>query len=181
MILSLMTSGFCSNKNAITRILVKMTGKDKGLNKLISPYDRKYDEVALEMTGLSKSILSEDGVSIKDGLFDLKKFIFDNCGAQEVNKPLLMGYKIIDFDISFLRDLGLDVGELFKNKILDLYHVVFGLDDIGFFKNKKIILKNHKLQTVCSELDISTDTDGAFDKIKAIEGLYEWLKNNVNK
>ena len=180
MILSLMTSGFSPEKNAITRILAEIIGEGKVFDKLISPYNKEYDKVALEVNGLSQSILSKNGVSLKNGLFELGKFIFYSCGARHTNKPLLMGYKIIDFDIAFLKEADFDINEFFKFKILDLYHVVFGLDDIGFFRERGIILKDHKLNSVCRELGIFTDTNGVFDKIKAIEGLYEWLKNNAN-
>ncbi len=175
-----MTSGFSPEDNAITRILVKVDGEDEEFNELISPYEKEYEKIALDVTGLSRSILFRDGVSLEDGLFGLRRFIFERCGEKYSNKPLLMGYKILDFDISFLKGAGFDVNELFKFKMLDLFHVVFGLDEIGFFKKKGIVLKNHRLPSVCFALGISAEKDGVFDKVKAIEGLYEWLRNEVN-
>lgn len=179
MILSLMTSGFSPSKNAITRILVKVDGKETQFNELVSPYEKEYDSEAMEVTDLSRDVLFSHGVSLKDALFGLRRFIFENCGDKDSNKPLLMGYKILDFDIPFLEEASFDVGELFKFKILDLYHLVYGLDTIGFFAKKGIILKNHRLVNVCSALGVEAESDEAFDKVKAIEGLYGWLREEI--
>jgi len=180
MILSLMTSGFNPEKNAITKISIKVDGKEDGFNELICPYEKDYDKAAVNVTGLNRDILFRDGISLKDALAGLQRFIFYKCGAEHSNKPLLMGYRVIDFDIPFLQEAGFDVDEFFKFKILDLYHLIFGLDNIGFFQKKEIVLKNHQLTNVCDQLGIPTQFNGKFDKIMAIEGLYKWLKKEVN-
>lgn len=178
-VVSLMTSGFDSRKNAITKISAKVSGGSDFFEEFILPYNREYESEAFDVSGIDSGVLMERGVSLGDGLFGLRKFIFDNCGSHGDNKPLLMGYKIIDFDVEFLREASFDVEELFRFKILDLFHVVFGLDNVGFFRKRGVILKNHQLQNVCLELGISCKKDGVFDKISAIEGLYCWLEKEL--
>lgn len=178
-ILSLMTSGFSAEKNAITRIMAKVIGEDRKFDNYILPYNKEYEGKAFEKSGLDQGILCEKGVLLETGLFGFRKFIFDISGSLHENKPLLIGYNNVEFDISFLENSGFDVKELVKFKILDLYPFVVGLDYMGFFKNREIVLKNHKLKTVCEEIGIFGGKE--FDKIEAIEKLYDWISKELGK
>ncbi|MGI6689157.1 MAG: type I-E CRISPR-associated endoribonuclease Cas2e [Christensenellales bacterium] len=129
-VIDIETDGLDENKNVIIELgAVRIDGQNRSeLNRLIR-YDKKLPETITQLTGITESMLKEEGVPLSDALEDLLSFIGDD---------MLVGYGV-DFDIRFInRALEKSNRAKLKNQYYDLRRYV---------KKEKMFLKDYKLRT----------------------------------
>jgi len=104
------------------------------------------------------------------------EMVVDTCSVSEVldsfisfaEGNILIGHNI-NFDINFLYDhCVVHLGHDFKNDFIDI---------MGLLRKKQILVKNHKLMTLCEKCAIqNTNTHRALSDCLATNNLYQYLK-----
>jgi len=113
----------------------------------IKPYPAIYDSKALEITGLTKEKLKENGISIVSAAERITTFLKENDFGK--NKPTLVGQNIINFDLAFFENLfTLCSDDLYKHFNTKVF------DTLDFAHLKYNELNNYKLPTLCTKMDI---------------------------
>lgn len=181
LIYDLETGGLDSKLCAITQFagIVIDPESYKILDELsfyVLPYEKRYEEQALKVTGISIAKLKKEGVELKDGLIAIKKFVEKNSVTKgEKGIPIAVGHNLV-FDIRFLR-------ESFKEIGLN-YDDVFGLyfEDTMMMAKKYLKEKNqsYSLSTVCKTLGVNIEgAHNALVDVKATSEVFKYFSDSL--
>ncbi|MGI6578682.1 MAG: type I-E CRISPR-associated endoribonuclease Cas2e [Saccharofermentanales bacterium] len=136
-VIDIETDGLDESENTIIELgAVKIAGEKRTEFSRLVCYEKKLPDSIMELTGITESILREEGIPLDEALDEFLNFISDG---------ILVGYGI-DFDIRFI-DKAL---ERFRRPKLDnLYY-----DLMRYVKKEKMFLRDYKLETVLGSYGI---------------------------
>lgn len=160
-VIDIETDGLDYSINQIIEIgAVKIKESEPTYFHRLIEYDKELPTEIVELTGITKELLIEEGKSLKGSLLEFMEFIeeFD-----------IVGYGV-DFDLSFLNKSLQEFGlAKISNKNYNL---------IQYVKREKMLIKNYKLKTVLASYGL-----GDYVPHRALEDakiIYE-LSSKVNK
>lgn len=136
-VIDIETDGLDEHENAIIELgAVRINGGETNdFNRLVC-HGKELPETIIKLTGITESMLKEEGVPLGTALEDLLVFIGDD---------ILIGYGV-DFDIRFINKALEKSGRpKLKNQYYDLMRYV---------KKEKMFLRDYKLRTVLAAYGI---------------------------
>lgn len=136
-ILDIETDGLDENVNTIIELgAVKVDGETRNEFHRLIRCEQSLPASITELTGITESMLMEEGVFLDDALDDLLNFIGDD---------ILVGYRV-DFDIRFINKA---LEKFNRPKLTNLQH-----DLMRYVKKEKMFLKDYKLKTALAAYGI---------------------------
>lgn len=160
-VLDIETDGFDENVNTIIELgAVKVDGETRNEFHRLIRYEQSLPPSIKELTGITESMLTEEGVFLDDALNDLLNFIGDD---------ILVGYRV-DFDIRFINKA---LENLNRPKLTNSQH-----DLMRYVKLEKMFLTDYKLKTALTAYGIVEEVPHRALKDAR---LIARLANKVNK
>lgn len=136
-VLDIETDGLDENVNTIIELgAVKVDGETRNEFHRLIRCEQSLPASITELTGITESMLMEEGVFLDDALDDLLNFIGDD---------ILVGYRV-DFDIRFINKA---LEKFNRPKLTNLQH-----DLMRYVKKEKMFLKDYKLKTALAAYGI---------------------------
>lgn len=136
-VLDIETDGLDENVNTIIEMgAVKVDGENRNEFHRLIRYEQSLPASITELTGITESMLMEEGVFLDDALNDLLNFIGDD---------LIVGYRV-DFDIRFINKA---LENLNRPKLTNLQQ-----DLMRYVKKEKMFLNDYKLKTALAAYGI---------------------------
>ncbi len=136
-VLDIETDGLDENVNTIIELgAVKVDGEKRNEFHRLIRCEQSLPASITELTGITESMLMEEGVFLDDALDDLLNFIGDD---------ILVGYRV-DFDIRFINKA---LEKFNRPKLTNLQH-----DLMRYVKKEKMFLKDYKLKTALAAYGI---------------------------
>lgn len=136
-ILDIETDGLDENVNTIIELgAVKVDGETRNEFHRLIRCEQSLPASITELTGITESMLMEEGVFLDDALDDLLNFIGDD---------ILVGYRV-DFDLRFINKA---LEKFNRPKLTNLQH-----DLMRYVKKEKMFLKDYKLKTALAAYGI---------------------------
>jgi len=102
--LDLETGGFNAEDDAICSCSVMLSNGTRAKTWFIKPYNKNYNSKAMEVNGLTKQFLIDNGVNLETFCLDLIDYLENNFSSLNLGLIQLAGHNI-SFDIGFLHQL----------------------------------------------------------------------------
>ena len=143
LVIDLETGGLNPKTDAVCSVSAKKYGE--GFKTwYIKPYNKKYNEKAMQINGLTEEDLKEQGVTTLEFISQFIGFLYNNFDYDETTKKFKQNIKLLGHNVKF--DMG------FLRKLLPLYDFYFSyhhkdtmivaefLRDAGLFKSSSLSL-----------------------------------------
>lgn len=111
-------------------------------------FDKCYHPQALEVTGISRKLMEDEGVEFYEAFAKIKE-VFDSNKVGN-SKPIICGHNIIKFDNPFMEILFNDNKEYFNKHISESIKI----DTWDWAKLKWFEMPAYNLSTCCNEVDV---------------------------
>jgi DNA polymerase-3 subunit alpha (Gram-positive type) len=190
------TGGLDSNINAITELAAIAISGDTlqeigRVHELVSPYEKQYDDKALQVTGISIDLLEAEGiplVEVAKKTEELLKKAYVHTRVKSA-KTILVGHNVL-FDIGFLHQLLSSLGNSSKimEKYLDGSYDAWGHYQPRYIDTMTIAkeiwggedqMKDWKLGTVLEKGNV--DLIDAHRAMNDVLGTKEFLIDSINR
>ena len=133
------TGGFNPKKDALCSVAVVLPNGDKPKEWFIYPYDKNYNENAMQVNNLSERILKEKGILLSQFKVEFLEYIKENFHCSTYGKIQLLGHNV-SFDIGFLKEVfKKDFGFWFHYHFKDSMILANMLKDIKYIPIKQSI------------------------------------------
>jgi DNA polymerase III epsilon subunit-like protein len=144
LVIDLETGGVNPKTDAICSVSVKKYGEGIVKTWYIKPYDKKYNDKAVQVHGLYEEYLEENGISVLEFTNQFVGFLYDNFEYDEQTKKFKQRIKLlghnVKFDMSFLRKLLSLYDFYFSYHYKDTMIVAEFLRDVGLIKTDSLSL-----------------------------------------
>jgi len=147
------TGGLNSQKHAVTEVaMVRIDGETLEITgsytSLIKPYNKEYIDAALEVSGITMSMLEEEGKDVMEVIEEILDFLDESKSSS--SKPILAGHNIDSFDNGFLEELF----AMRKKKVDKYVNKTLTIDTLKWSRLKWLESPNFKLGQCCSNAGV---------------------------